>query len=263
MPVWHLTLATDLRLPLLADPFQPREALLRLVEVTREELALFCIVDDHLHAVLMCERDVFERRRRAITRIFRVLSPREVAPSRVRRILDRDHMDSVFEYVLLQPSRHKLPVHPALWEGGCLLDLVDARRLPGLKLRLREVMPRITESDILRVVGLGGAPLVPMDLEGIRRLGARRLLDAAAATLAVDPSLKGHGRREAAARRLACRVGRQAGLPRSELAWMLGAHTRSVTRMRSFSAERDDAPALLRRLALEERIAAAASQRTR
>jgi hypothetical protein len=34
-------------------------------------------------------------------------------------------------YLLKQPVKHGLDVHPALWTGSCFLDLIGARLIPG------------------------------------------------------------------------------------------------------------------------------------
>jgi REP element-mobilizing transposase RayT len=254
MQPWHLTISSTQRLTLFPSPAQLRSALHALVRVLGDELALFCIVDDHLHCVLVCDAATVEHRRRALTHSVRVHAAVEVSSTHVRPIESRAHMERVFAYLLRQPAKHGLPVHPALWEGGCFLDLVGARSLPGLHLRIGEALPRATQADAFAAVGLPARSLEPMPLERVRAIGAQRLIDAATASAAAEPGLRGHGARAVAARRAACRLARQARIPKSELAWLLGITPRAVDRLAAHPAGEPIALSTLRRLALEERV---------
>jgi hypothetical protein len=66
----------------------------------------------------------------------------------VKPVEDRDHYERLVRYLLVQPSKHELPVHPALWEGPCFLDPVGARLIDGFdRQRLVQVLPRSTRWD--------------------------------------------------------------------------------------------------------------------
>lgn len=105
---------------------------------------LFCIVDDHLHVVLLCEAQQAGVLSRELLLALRPLTGPNLAPAFVRPVEGRGHLEWLVRYVLEQPTKHGLPGHPALWPGSCFPDLVGARRLPGLSLRLRlsEALPR-------------------------------------------------------------------------------------------------------------------------
>jgi hypothetical protein len=254
MRPWHLTISSVSRLALFPEPHQRRRALWKLAEVLGEVLALFCIVDDHLHVVVVCDSDVLGARVRALTRVVRALAAVEVNPTHVRRVEGRRHMQTLLDYLLRQPGKHELPGHPALWEGSCLPDLLGARRLPGLRSRLAEALPRATQADILHAAGLSTAPLIPVALDELRTLGASRLLHAAAAAAVADPQLRGKHKAEAEARRAACHLARAARIPLPELAWQLGVTSRATRRMAGHPAGRSLATTVRLRLALEERV---------
>ena len=82
-----------------------------------------------------------------------------------------------------------MPGHAALWTGSAHLDLLGARVLPGLRLRLGEVLPRFGPRRIADAVGLSDFDLRPISLAAIRRLGAFSLASGAAAALAARPDL--------------------------------------------------------------------------
>ncbi len=254
MQPWQLTISSVTRHPLFPGAAHTRRALHMLVDTMGRELAEFCIVDDHLHTVLVCDEATMECRRRALTRCTRGLAAVEVNPTHVTVIRDRRHMQAAFAYLLRQPAKHGLPIHPALWEGSCFPDLVGARMLPGLELRIMEALPRATTADAFDAVGLSNQPLHPVALPDARAMGARRVIEAATAACAAEPGLAGHGRREAAARRAACSLARAAEIPKSELAWLLGVTPRAVNRMAAHPAGALLQPTVLMRLALEERV---------
>jgi REP element-mobilizing transposase RayT len=258
MRPWHLTIASRTRLTLFPDPEQRRAVLEKLMELLGEELALFCLVDDHLHCVLVCDETVLQRRTRALTRSIRCLAPVELGSTHVSPVNGRRHMESLVAYLLHQPVKHGLRVHPALWEGGCFPDLVGARLLPGFGKRLPDALPRWDQRALLGAVGLPSGDLSPLSLEELRSLGARRLLEASAAAAGADPALRGRRMPEVRARRAACRLAREAGMSLSEIAWLLEVTPRAVRRMADHPGTPGLTTAVRMRLALEERVAASA-----
>jgi REP element-mobilizing transposase RayT len=260
MQPWHLCISSVSRLTLFPGHELLRRALWKLVEILGRELALFCIVDDHVHAVVVCDEETLGLRVRALTRATRSLTAVEVNPTHVRRVDGRRHMQHLLDYILQQPEKHSLPVHPALWEGSCLPDLVGARVLPGLQVRIMDALPRATQADALEAAGLRREGLKPLGLDDIRTLGPARLLAAAASATAADPALRGKFHRESSARRAACRLAKEAGIPMSELAWQLGMTTRACRRMAAHPGVEGLGEVVARRLALEQRVAEVASR---
>jgi hypothetical protein len=254
MRPWHTNNAARTRLTLFPTAESNRQAVWAMVRCAGTELALFCIVDDHLHTVLLCDDATMVRRARALTRVTRNLTRVEVNPTYVRPVAGRKHLLTLFDYILNQVTKHGLDVHPALWEGSCFCDLVGARLLPGLHLRIREALPRTTHRDALEAVGLGSRPLQPVDLDTIRALGAQRLLAAAAFAHCADPSLRGRRPPEVKARRAACKLAKQAGIPLSELAWLMGVTPRAARRMAAAAIPQEHETVVRTRLALELRV---------
>jgi len=158
--------------------------------------------------------------------------------------------------VLEQPTKHGLPGHPALWPGSCFPDLVGARRLPGLSLRLRlsEALPRFRLRSAYAHVGLAPAPLQPLDDDTQRGLGIRRLVDAASAALAADPALIGNTDPVVGTRITVAQLA--SAWPTSELAWALDITPQAARRLRTRAAPDGAVEAVRLRLALEERARA-------
>jgi len=75
MRPWHLTISSVSRLALFPGAGPTREALWRLVEILGEDLALSCIVDDHVHAVILCDEPTLKLRVAACTAIWAFLKP--------------------------------------------------------------------------------------------------------------------------------------------------------------------------------------------
>ena len=169
MHPWHITWATESRHPMFPDEAARLAAVHKLVELARAELVLFCIVDEHVHLVILCDLSTARRRARAVTRALRRLAAVRVDPARIRPVNDRRHMENVLGYVLTQPDHHGLPIHSALWTGGCLPDLVGARFIPGLDLRITAALPRFRKSEALHKVGLPSRPLLPAAPGGPRQ----------------------------------------------------------------------------------------------
>lgn len=258
MQSYHLTYASDGRLALLPDEALRRQALHALARTVGDRVVLFCLVDDHIHVVLLCEAERVGLLSRALLLALRPLTGPGLAPAFVRPVEGRGHLEWLFRYVLEQPSKHGLPGHPALWPGSCFPDLVGARRLPGLSLRhrLSEVLPRLRLRSAYGHVGLAPERLQPLDPDTLRGLGIRRLVDAASAALAADPALAGNSELVVGARVTVAHLA--AAWPTSELAWALDITPQAARRLRTRAAPEGAVEAVRLRLALEERVRAAA-----
>ncbi len=252
MRAWHLRFSSDGRHPMFPTERSLRQAVRALARTAPGELVLFCIVDDHVHVVLFCERDVAGFRARSLSRVLRPLAAVPLDEAYIKAVQSRSHMQWLVRYCLSQTEHHGLQVHAATWTGSCFADLVGARRLPGLELRIRDALPRFQLRSACAAAGVELGDLQPLSWERVRSLGARRVVSAAAAVLAVDESLPGKGADVLQARRLAATAGVRAGVDAVELAWALGCQRRHVARL----VERAPPEPLLRalrvRLALEE-----------
>lgn len=256
MQSYHLTFASDGRQALLPDEGLRRQALHTLARTVGDRVVLFCIVDDHVHVVLLCEAERVGVLSRALLLALRPLTGPALAPAFVRPVEGRGHLEWLVRYVIEQPAKHGLPGHPALWPGSCFPDLVGARRLPGLSLGLRlgQVLPRFRLRKVYEYAGLAPEPLQPIDPYTQRGLGIRRLVDAASAALAADPALKGHSDLVVGARITIAHLA--TAWPTAELAWALDITPQAARRLRTRPVDEADLRAVRLRLALEERVRA-------
>jgi hypothetical protein len=254
MSLFHVTWSADGRLPLFPDEAVRRRAVQKLAAAGREELALFCIVDEHVHAVLRGELSAVRRRVRAITRSLRGLAATSMDGGRIRIIEDRRHAANVFAYVLRQPQHHGLQVHPALWSGSCLADLVGARLVSGLRLCHREVWPRFEPADALEAVGLPRQLVASNDLSLVSRAGGHRLAEAAAAAHGLSLPLDSRRPHCVVAKRAACSLAREAGLGLGSVAAAAGFSRRSAQRLATQPTALKHRAAILTHLALGDLV---------
>lgn len=252
MATWHLTLASDGRQTLFPEEDGRRAAVRLLARAARDEMVLFCVVDDHVHVVVLAERPRVAKLGRALALGLRPLAKAPLDRPRIREVESRAHLQSLVSYVLGQPARHNLAVHPALWTGSCFLDLVGARWIPGLGLRLRDALPRLTRRTVRGAVGLDDRPIAPADDEALRVAGVARIVAATAAAHAVPESLPGKSAPIVTARRAAVQLARAAHIGPTDIAWALGIPTRAVRRLGSPPAPAELLDATRLRLALVE-----------
>lgn len=229
--VWHFTPASDGRKPVLPGEDARRAAVRVLARVAGAELVLFSLVDDHVHVVALGERSRMGRLGRALVLGLRPLAAAPVTPARVRPVETRAHLESLVRYVLGQVAHHGLAAHPALWTGSCFQDIVGARWLPGLGLRLGEALPRLTRATVLDAVGLRGAAVEPASDDALRAGGVGRLVAAVAAAHAVPEGLAGNLPPVVTARRAAAKLAQAAGVAGADLAWALGITPRAARRL--------------------------------
>lgn len=262
MGTWHLTVASDGRQVLFPSEERRRAAVRVLARAAGREAALFCVVDDHVHLVVLCERERLGWLGRALRLGLRPVAAAPLAPVRVRPVETRGHLETLVPYVLSQTVHHGLAEHPALWTGSCFQDLARARWLPEVEARARlgEALPRLTGEALLAAVGLPGRPLVPADDAALRRGGAGRLVDAVTAALALPPALDGKGGPAVLMRRAVAQLGVGCGLTSGDLAFTLGVTPRAVRRLLAPAAPAALLRAVRLRHALVERLASAPPQ---
>lgn len=254
MEIVHVTWSTEGRLPFFPDEALRRRAVRKLVAAAGAELVVFCIVDEHVHVVLYGNPTVIRRRIRAITRSLRGLSVVPMASGRIRVVADRAHANNVFGYVLDQPYRHELAVHSALWSGNCLADLVGARLIGGMQLCHRDVWPRFRPADAFEAVDLPRWILQPVKVEHVSAIGAHRLVAAVAAAFCLPLPLACQVPEVVTAKRVACRLAREAGLPLAAIARAAGFSLRSAQRLARQEVPESACKVVLTWLALEQRV---------
>lgn len=249
----HLTISVRGRRTLARTEAERRLAIHAVVATGRARLLLFCLVDDHLHALLRGERiGLLARDIRAT--LARLRKDLELKPPHLDPVTTRAHTTNVLYYLLGQPARHGLSVHPALHGGSCFLDLVGARLLPGFDpTGIRSELPRLQLRELFRVVGLQPVPLVPATDAALLPLGVAGLARLAATVFAVDPEFGGRAATTTRARALAATTARRMGLRLCELADPLRV-TRQAASLLARRPVDPRAELALRRLAtLEER----------
>ena len=254
MTCWHLTLASAGRLPLFDGEARLRAAVRVLARAGAGRLVLFCVVDDHVHAVVRGGRREAGRVGYAVWRGLQAVAATPVERTRVRPVESRAHLQWLVRYVLGQVQHHGLDTHPALWSGSCLQDLVGARAVLRLRLRLSELLPRLRLRTVYEHAGLPHQELAPAPDHAVRLAGAARLAEAAAAALAVDPALQGNTAPTVQARQAACALAREAGMPLSEVAWALRITPRAARRLAWRGVDATVRSAVRLRLALEDLV---------
>jgi len=252
MQPWHLTLSSTTRHALFPSESLRREAVRAVVRVCGDELVQFCIVDEHVHVVVLCDRRRCGYLGRALKLALAPIAAVPMQPVYTGTIHGRNHMEEVHRYVLQQPAHHNLTGHPALWSGSCFLDLAGARWIPGLELRLQDVLPRVT---LAKSCGHLCLPISHLGLAGqeeIRALGPKVLVAASASACTAAPELLGRRAETARARRAACVLARGAGIPTSEMSWALAIHPGSVRKLAGQAVEPEALDAVRRLVTLEQ-----------
>lgn len=256
MTPWHLTMATDGRLPLAPTEDERRAIVRAIVRLAGPQLALFSVVDDHLHLVVLATRDEVGRLARALLLGLRPLCRASLEPARIRPVESRGHASWLAQhYIAVQPLKHGLPDHPALYSGSCFQDLVGARLGPTL--RVVELLPRFRLRDVFSEVGLPAEPIAPPDPSQIRALGAARVVLAAAAAACAPPGLDGRTALVVSARRAAAQLAEESDIGRAETGFALGLSPSGLRKLLKAPVDAALCRAARLRLGLEVAVATA------
>jgi hypothetical protein len=173
----------------LAPSVAARRALACAVYRTAAPFPLLCFgaADNHLHLVVLCDRqqavELVGRLKRSLRWALGLEAP--WFPARIKRLADQHHAVSTFHYVLGQRNRHGVGTDPAL-DASSLPELLGLRIIPTDTLGLvRERIPRLGRERLL--LHLGQPDLQPASAATIAALvqeGQGELLrDAAAGAL--------------------------------------------------------------------------------
>lgn len=258
MSYWHITIASRGRLVLARDVTAVRALVRAIARSGGERLVLFALVDDHLH--LLVEEEGEGRPAllaRDFARVVRRLAPGvELAPTDVRRVESRAHLLRLVGYLLGQPRKHGLAVHPAVWEGGCFVDLIGARHLPGFdRGALGRALPRLRLRELLDHVELPQEPIAPATPADALQLGVARLLEAAAGAFALPPGLFGADRATVEARAVAIQAALAAGFRPAGILPLVSVGERELRRLARREIPAAAHGALARWLGLELAVA--------
>lgn len=227
---------------------ETRLVVTRLVFAMARSLCLLAyhLVDSHLHLVLLeAQARAMEFARNLESAITQRLDLGEgFARAHPEPIRDQRHLLNAFDYVLRQQSRHGLTWDPYLLASN-IPDLLGMRVLGNFtKEHLRQRLPRVRPSTLLKYHGLESLSSLEPSLD--------HLVDATCAAAGLS-SIQGLSRAHRAARLAALDVA--AGrLPQKDLAALLDVTSRTLQRVGPQTAD----PALVRavrgQLALRETI---------
>ncbi len=247
MDKWHLSLSSEGRHSLFPTEGIRRAAVHIIVGHAGPWLVAFGIADDHLHVEVACTRVQVGKLARALRLGLGSISGCGFEPTYIEPVDSRSHALTLVSYAIQQPQKHGLPCHPALWSGSCFSDIVGARCIEGLRLRIRDVWPRYRAADAWRAAGLPRAGIPPATDARIFSMGLGALRDAAAFAVCSDPGLGGRTQAVVASRATVVLIGRQAGFRSTDIARTLDIGPEAVRR--------------LRRRQLDERVISATRQR--
>ncbi len=222
MDIWHLRFSSDGRHALFPTEEARRAAVLVIVHHAARWLVAFGIIDDHLHVELACSRSRAGKLKRAIVLGLRPISGRDFEPPFLKPVESRAHLLHLVSYCIEQPAKHGLGIHPALWSGSCFYDLVGARVIGGLELRVADVLPRYRIRDAWRAAGCAADGVAPLTDSQIRGAGLSALREAAAFATCAHHRLVGRSARETEGRAAVVTLARLVGYRGSDIAAELG-----------------------------------------
>ncbi len=252
-PLWHATWSTRGRLPVAPDEAARRALVREIVARAGTALVLFCVVDDHVHVVLLCDREALSRVVRALGYTLR---SRCVEAPHVRAVGRRAHMEHLVTYLLTQTVHHGLAAHPATWSGSAAPDLLGARDVGWLP-RLWDVVPRLRLRDVHLALGLPAVRLEPADDDALRAAGPAALAAACSAAFGADPALEGRAPEVTRAITAAAKLAREVGVPLAHLAEAAGRARETVSRAADRDVPDRDLRTLRLRVALDHVVATA------
>jgi hypothetical protein len=250
--ITHFTFSSDGRHPLFPT-LAVRRAAVRCILRVAPETILFCVVDDHLHVVVVADRARTGRIAASLLQALRPIAAAPLLPARATPIETRRHLEFLADrYILEQSKKHGLPDPLALYEGSGFPDLAGARVVdPAIGGRLVAALPRYRMRRAYRAVGLDEKPVQPLADERVRALGAVRIAAATEAALAAAPGSRGNGPVERLARCATVQLATSVGIAIDEVAFALRITRASATRLAHRSVPKSVLDAVRKRLALE------------
>ena len=256
MRLHQLRFSSKTRFPLFPDEAHRRAAVQRLAAAAQGKLVSFGFVDEHGHSVVVEDDGHIGRLGRSVGAALGAVAAEPLEPVWHEPVENRAHLKAAVRYQLNRPVKHGVPTHPALWSGSCFPDLLGARVIDGLKLRLFEVLPRLVPEDLLPMVGLRAGAVRAASDATIRGLGALRVKHAAASAFAAQPGLEGTSGIVVRARRVVAELSRDAGIGTGEVIWALGVTRSGLSRLGQHNVEDAWVLAVRLRLTLEETVQA-------
>lgn len=234
---FHVTIAREGRWKLFETEPAQRAAVRAVCRSYGARLLLYCVVDDHIHAVVRGDRADVGRATAGLQHVLRRrIAPREgsgpfTEPARIRPVESRTHLEHLVGYVIGQPTRHGLAISAARWQGSCFQDLVGARTVGSFdSTAIGRHLPRLTPEHLWAAAGM--PPLEPLAMDQIEAFGPRGIVQAAAAAHLAPSDLSGRARDAVEARALACGMLHLIGVPSERIASIVGCSVRTARRRR-------------------------------
>jgi hypothetical protein len=249
-----LTAQRDRRFPLFTKTKHHLEALHRIGRVCKGNLVLFALIAEHLHLIAQLSRAAAGRLAQSVLLTLRPLVKTPLASSYIKEVEGPGHMYRSVRYELEQPKKHGMPGHPALWPGSCLPELVGARVIPGLTLRIKEAEPTFKVERALKILRLPGEKVQPAGRRQLRSAGAARIVAATAAAFGVEPTLEGNRPHVRIARRAVAYIADKIGLPTADIKVVTGLDEHSLWRLRRREVSDTCIDAIRRRVTLEDLV---------
>jgi len=109
MMIWHLTFSAQGRHPFFPNEQERRRAVRSLVRVVGPYLVLFCIVDEHIHLVVIGERALAGRLAQMVALAMQAIAATPLQRAYFTPVESRSHMLKLADYLLGQPAKHGLP----------------------------------------------------------------------------------------------------------------------------------------------------------
>lgn len=253
MRYWHITISSGNRLRIFGSEASRRMAVWTLIRVLGEALVIFCIVDDHVHVVVVCVEEQLPRLRTALWHALEPLTDVPLSRPFPKPVESRLHLERLVRYCLTQTDHHGLSESLLLYSGSCYQDLVGAWLVEGWQTRLFRALPRWREADLHRIVGLSPPGLRPASDDAIRAAGAAQVAFAASMSAAADPRMRGNGARVVLARSVAARLASAVGIGRAEMSWALDVTPRALRRIEERPVDPRQTEAARRCIALIDR----------
>ena len=256
MAKWHLRFSSERRGTLFPTEASRRRAVHALVRAVGPQILGFSFVVEHGHSSLREDEARIKRLGRRVQLMLSAVADEPLTAPWIEELEGSKRVENLLRYELRQVSHHEVEAHPALWSGSSILDLVGARvLLPGLRQRVKAVLPYTPPVALYNEVGLPRSEIDPLGPGQVRVLGAARLVVATAAALAVGPELAGRGWGVTLARRAVAHLGAWAGIAREELGWGLAVTRRHLRRLLELPPPDEEVLRAVRvRLALEETV---------
>src|SRR5687768_5487204 len=116
----HISIATASRLSGFPSVDHRRRAARAVVRVLGPACPLFCVADDHVHALVTALPERIPQLAGSLVQALRFVSEHPLAPAYVGEVRSRAHLRTLVPYVLDQTTHHGIvgAEHPALWEGS-------------------------------------------------------------------------------------------------------------------------------------------------